>query len=246
MEKAADFLAQSVDHYRQLVKLTEGAYHFANSMQTGQRQIPFKGSNAGKPEYYLWSQVLPLYENELADFKAKVEKIKTGTLVEEIVQPLPKADFKLISTDASAYDVKKGAAVFTDDTMSIKSLASELHGLVGIRISNKLAKDGKYQPVEFSSDVAVRVLIGYVKSSDAGWLKPPNLETDALAGERGSELLIENAATIGSLTVDVYSQNYDAGRNKLEVSGSGSFIILGVIPQSATVTKRDAHGGDSR
>ena len=45
---------------------------------------------------------------------------------------------------------------------------------------------------------------------------------------------------------DLAAAMINAGRNKLEVSGSGSFIILGVIPQSAAVTKRDAHGGDSR
>jgi len=244
MEKAADFLAQSVDHYRRLVELTDHAYHFANSMQTGQRQIPFKGAINGKPENYLWSQVLPRYEQELADFRAKVGKIKTGTLAEETVKPLAGADFKLISTDAQTYDVKQGAAVFTDDAMAIQSLAAELRGLTGVRIPRRLAADGKYQPVEFTCAIPVRVLIGYIKSSDPGWLRPPDLETDALAGERGSELLIENAAKVGSLAVDVYGQNYDAGRNKLEVSGSGSFIILGVIPQSASITRRDAHDGE--
>src|ERR1700722_17563382 len=41
MEKAATFLASSVDDFRALTKLTAGAYEFANGMQTGSRQIPF-------------------------------------------------------------------------------------------------------------------------------------------------------------------------------------------------------------
>ena len=43
MEQAATHLADSLDHYRALTKLTENTYNYANSMQTSQRKIPFTG-----------------------------------------------------------------------------------------------------------------------------------------------------------------------------------------------------------
>jgi len=57
------------------------------------------------------------------------------------------------------------------------------------------------------------------------------LETDALAGERETgESLIQNAATIDSLpAVSVYALSYGKGRHKLEVRGTGSFVVLGVV-----------------
>ena len=53
--------------------------------------------------------------------------------------------------------------------------------------------------------------------------------------------LIENAVSISSMpAIDVHAMSFDKGRHTLDVRGSGSFIILGVIPQSAQITKRDA------
>src|SRR6478609_4885726 len=69
-------LQASVEAFAQLTKLTENTYHFANSMQTGHRKIPFPGAANGVGTNYHWSQVLPLYEKELADFKAQVAELK--------------------------------------------------------------------------------------------------------------------------------------------------------------------------
>jgi len=41
----------------------------------------------------------------------------------------------------------------------------------------------------------------------------------------------------------VYAMKFDKGRHKLDVHGKGSFVILGVIPQTAQLTKRDARRG---
>jgi hypothetical protein len=57
--------------------LTTPTYRFANSMQTGHRKIPFPGgATSGVGTNYHWTQVLPLYEKELADFKAQVAELK--------------------------------------------------------------------------------------------------------------------------------------------------------------------------
>jgi hypothetical protein len=234
MKKAATFLAESVEHYRALTTLTENTYRYANSMQTSQRRIPVVGGVDGKPANYLWSQVLPVYEKELADFQKKIE---TGGEQAVDVQPLAKASITVIGKDAETYDVKVGERVFTDQDDTIEALAPELKGLTGIRF-----KSGKYVPVEFETVEPVKVLVGYVQSKDAGWLQPPNLETDAQAVERGdTEPLIQNAATISHLpAVNIYAMKFDAGRHTLDLHGEGSFVVLGVIPQSASVARRDA------
>jgi hypothetical protein len=143
--------------------------------------------------------------------------------------------------------VKPGAKIFSDRDYAIQSVAPELNGLTGILIAHSKAKKGKYIPVEIETTEPVRVLIGYFRSSDKTWLQIPDAETDAAAAERGqAEAIIRNAVSIPTLPrVDVYAQNYDAGDHKLEVPGPGSFIILGVIPQTATLHPRDARRGNS-
>jgi hypothetical protein len=72
MRLAAKHLAESLEHYRTLARLTEATYLYANSMQTSQRRIPVRGGIDGKPANFHWTQVLPLYEQELRDFEEKV------------------------------------------------------------------------------------------------------------------------------------------------------------------------------
>jgi hypothetical protein len=76
IEQAESHLAESLDHFRELTRLTTSTYRFANSMQTRQRKIPVPGGADGKPANYHWSQLLPIYEKELADFHARVEQLK--------------------------------------------------------------------------------------------------------------------------------------------------------------------------
>ena len=256
MEQARSHLAESLEHYRKLAEITKDTYKFANSMQTSQRKIPTAGGRDGKPAFYHWQQMLPLYEAELADFDRQLAALKRGdTLADESqITPLRGAPFKILSSGAERYDVQLGDRVWADRTNAIESLAPELSRLTGIRFSHEAAAAGRYTPIEFEVAEPVHMLIGYFKSGAGGaggagaggdakiWLRPPDLETDALAAERGGvEPLILNAATIaGAPAVDVHAMNFPAGRHKLDVRGSGSFIILGVVPQSAEIEKRDA------
>jgi hypothetical protein len=241
MEQAAVYLSSSLDDYRQLAELTAGKYEFANAMQTGARQIPFPGSSKGKPQYYLWSQVLPRYVEELSEFQDQVDRLKHGATTqtdESAIKPLADAAFQLTGKVCQKYVVQPGAAVFTDSKVTIQSVAPELRGLQGVRFP----KAGN-QPIEFDTAEPVQILIGYFKSNDKRWLQPPSFETDALAAERGdAEPLIQNAVAIDSLPgVDVYAQNYDAGHHTLVLRGSGSFLVLGVIPRTEQISRRDAH-----
>jgi len=80
MEQAARFLAESLEHYRTLAELTDTTYAFANSMQTSHRRIPVPGAIDGQPANFHWSHLLTIYENELAEFEAKVALVKQGKL----------------------------------------------------------------------------------------------------------------------------------------------------------------------
>ncbi len=144
--------------------------------------------------------------------------------------PLRKATVRLLSPGAELYQPMPGSRVFTDRPWEIQSLSPALVGLTGIRFSHTAAAAGKYVPVEFECDAPVNVLVGYVQSADPAWLRVPQLETDALAGENFvSEALIQNAAGIDTLpAVNVHIHRFPAGRNRLEVRGAGAFLVLGV------------------
>ena len=76
----------------------------------------------------------------------------------------------------------------------------------------------------------------------------PKLEFAAQADERGGvDTVIENAAAISTCpNVDIHAFRFDAGRQKIELIGKGSFVILGVVPQSVQLQKRDSHGGTNQ
>ena len=238
MERAENFLAESFTDYQKLVVFTGKTYRYANSMQTSQRKIPVSGGKNGVGTNYLWSQLVPLYKQELEDFQAKVAQLKQNTntvakIDESKIKPWPSSPFKLVSTNAEIYKVETGAKVFTDRNFSIQNLAPQLNGLTGIRFSHETAKQG-LPPIEFEVSEPVQVLVGYFDSDKKAWLQVPKLEFAAQADERGGvDVVLENAATISSCpNVNLHAFRFDAGKQKLELIGKGSFVILGVVPQS--------------
>ncbi len=128
-----------------------------------------------------------------------------------------------------------GAKVFTDRNFTIQSLAPQLNGLTGIRFSHETAKRG-LAPVEFEVAEPVQVLVGYFDSPQKAWLQVPKLEFAAQADERGGvDTLLEHAAAVSSCPeVNVHAFRFDAGQQKLELIGKGSFLILGIVPQTVT------------
>ncbi len=249
LERANMFMNMSFQNYTNLVALTEKTYRFANSMQTSQRKIPVPGGSGGKPANYLWSQLGPFYKKELEDFRAKVEQLKQNTnfvakVDDSQIKPWPAAAFKLISTNAEIYKIETGVKVFTDRNFTIQNLAPQLNGLTGIRFSHEAAKQG-LPPIEFEVIEPVSVLVGYFDSNQKAWLQVPKLEFAAQADERGGvDTVLENAAVIQECpAVDAHAFRYEAGKQKLEFIGKGSFVILGVVPQSVKLEQRDASKG---
>ncbi len=251
MQQAETNLAASVQAYAGLVALTQNSYRFANGMQTSQRKIPVPGGAHGHGTNYLWSQLLPLYHSELAAFHAKVAAMTVPPSAAAMatslkIAPWTPVPFQLLSTNAETYPVRVGARVFTDRTFAITRLAGELRGLTGIRFSHEAAKKGHYQPVELQLSQPARVLVGFFKNEGKGWLPVPNLETDARADERGGvETILQHAAMVEQCPeLDVHAFLYEAGTQKLEFNGKGSFVILGVVSANQELKARDAQGGE--
>jgi hypothetical protein len=193
---------------------------------------------------------LPLYERELADFQQQVASLRqmgsaATAAADRNIAAWPAAPFTLLSSNAATYMVEPGARVFTDRAFSIVALAPELKGLTGIRFAHEAAKKGKLPPLEFSCDRPVLVLVGYFNSRQKGWLPVPQLENAAQADERGgAEPVLDNAAAIAQCpNVSVHAFRFDSGRNRLELIGRGSYVVLGVIPQTVDPQRRDAHKG---
>jgi hypothetical protein len=81
LDHAEDYMSASAEVFSLLASITKTTYHFANSMQTGHRKIPFPGAVNGVSTNYHWSQVLPLYEKELRDFQTNIARLKAGAQV---------------------------------------------------------------------------------------------------------------------------------------------------------------------
>ena len=127
MQRASKYLAESFTNYEMLV-CVDGKNLSATPIRCRLRSGKFRSAEAfkGRGTNYLWSQLVPLYQKELADFQAKVAQLKQSTnavaMVDESnVKPWPAASFKLISTNAEIYKVETGAKVFTDRDFVIQS-----------------------------------------------------------------------------------------------------------------------------
>lgn len=247
MEAALVHLRTSLQFFRTLEALTRDSYDFANTMQTSQRRVPVPGGFDGQPANYHWTQLLPIYETELAEFEKRVERLKAGHLEsddESSVERLPKKSVKLISSGVELYEANVGARIWHDRPEKIESIAPELAGLNGIRVGDAAAASDKYL-IELEAAEPMNILVGYVQSADPRWLRVPDLETDAPAADYVDvEPAIENAVTIRGLPpVHVHVWRVPAGRSVLDLRTIGSFMILGIVPQSATIVRRDAKRG---
>jgi hypothetical protein len=232
MERAGTLLAESLEHYRTLTALTKDTYKAANSMQTAQRRIPFPGGVGGKAANYHWTQLLPLYEKELADFRAQVTALKSPAgAMARTHAPLSPAEWKLLTPGLETFTVQVGNTVFTDSPAVFTSTAPELEGLQGIKFALAEAKAGKLPKIEIETKTPCRVLVGYFNAPGDEWRKPPTLETDATAADRGgAEPFIIDAAKFDALPgVTLHAFDYPAGRHVIEVRGTGAYLILGVV-----------------
>jgi hypothetical protein len=242
LEWAVLYLEKSVYYYKQLVDLTRASYLYANSMQTGQRRIPISGED-GKNK--IWLDLLPHYEEELANFKRNVQTLKSDstTGIQKKIQPLKPAEVTLKDNRMKLYPVARNQKLYTDRDYVIKDFAMELGNLKGIRLSYaQQLYEGT--TIHFKCEKPVRVITGYFNGHSYKILQPPTLETDAAANSRGqADVRIANAMDIpGLYPVNIYTYSFDAGDNELRL-GKGIVLILGFTDSNQDIILRDAGMG---
>ena len=237
MKKALPLLEESLKHFKTLTALTKDTYTYSNGLHGSKHQrVPMTG-------VHHWTHLVPHYEKELADFRKEVANLERGIdsvegwrAARDKIKSWPAADFSVLTPGIETYEVKKGAKVFTDRDYAINDIAPHLEGLTGMRFSHQNAKNGGTVKIEFEASRPVKVLVGYFESQVQEWLQVPALEHVAQANDRGGlDPVLEDVAEIGDAKirlpkVNLHAFRYEAGKHTLEMIGTGSYVILGVVP----------------
>ena len=218
LDAAVPLLEKSLLHYSTLVKLTDDAYLYANSMQTGMRRIPISGDD-GKNK--TWAEMLPHYEDEVINLKNNIAmlKAKVGGNEEntvQTIQPLAKADVKILN-GLEPYTLKEGIDLFSNHPdRKVDALAPELEGLQAFRF------DGEQQPIdgtqiESEAKETVTMRVGYFRDDHPLISKAPRLATYPAANEYGqAEPLLANAIRLENMPLDnVHGYQFEAGKYEL-------------------------------
>jgi len=224
--KAADaLLATSVDRFRELTAVAGPAYRTATSMETSQRQIPFRGGNDQFPN---WQQCLPMYEKELATFQTRVAQLNAGKAGAEVAAAgkLPEVGFTLKPGAGEAFTVAAGAGLFMGNGAAISSVAPEIDGMKGIRISP--TEGGT---LRFKLAKPAQILVGFVKSTSK---KQSVLDPET---EQWNLVLLNAVQAAKTPTMAVWAKPLPAGANELDL-GKGTYVVLGFIPEDLKVTPR--------
>jgi hypothetical protein len=218
------YLAQSVDAFRELSRIADPAYRTVAGMQTSQRQIPVRGS----AETNHWRDLVPVYEKELAVFRDRMKSFKQGAFVEtgsKSAGPLPQVPFTLEPGAGETFAVGPGHALYSDNSAAtITTVAPELNGLTGIRVSTKQS-----EPLHFTLGAPAQILVGFFKSSSN---KALNVSP---AAEQWNQVL-PNAITASKMQpISAWAKPLPAGKNDLDL-GKGAYVVLGFIPEEARIT----------
>jgi hypothetical protein len=217
LRQAETSLAESVDHFRELTAIAGPAYRTATSMETTQRQIPFRG---GMNQFPNWQQCLPMYEKELATFRTRLAQLSSGAKIDENkpVERLQQIGFTLKPGAGEAFAVEKGANLFVGANGAISDLAPELVGMKGIRIS-----PSEGGTLHFDLAEPAQILVGFVSNASK---KNSVLDPET---EQWNLVLLNAISAPKIPAMAVWAKPLPAGANDLDL-GKGFYVILGFIP----------------
>lgn len=226
LEAAVPLLEKSLEHYRRLVDLTRDTYLYANSMQTAQRRIPIGGDD-GKNKH--WAELLPRYEQELANLKKNINVLKSTAGQENIdikIEPL-KATKVDMGKDCQLVKIAKGARLFSDMDSVVTDCAHELEGMTAYVFSGSEQRNNGTR-IDFQTTKPVQLLVGYFRDDQKKYAKAPILETDASANDYGqAEPVLTSAIRIdGMPQVNVHAYHFGTGRHTLLLP-KGFLLVLG-------------------
>jgi hypothetical protein len=217
LREAEVLLAGSVDRFRELTAIAGPAYRTATSMETTQRQIPFRG---GMNQFPNWQQCLPMYEKELTTFRKRITQLSSGAKIEENkpVEPLPQVSFTLKPGAGETFTVENGANLFIGGGTPITDLAPELVGMKGIRIA-----PSEGGTLHFDLAQPAQILVGFVSNASK---KNSVLDPET---EQWNLVLLNAVAAPKVPAMAVWAKPLPAGTNDLDL-GKGQYVVLGFIP----------------
>lgn len=241
LDAAIPLLEKSLNTWKELSKETANHYLYANSMQTAQRRIPI-GGNDGK--YKTWSEMLPVYEEELIALKENTNKLhrqrRKGnnlSLHEEHPRVTP-SNVTLISPKTTTA-LRKNAILFENrkDTR-VNAIAPELQGLRAL-VLNRDSTRINGTTIEFSTEEPTKMLVGFFQDDDPKWAKAPKLETDALGNEYGqAEPVLYNAINMKEMPpVHIHAYQFGAGKHSINLP-KGIICVVGFT--NSDIKQRDA------
>ncbi|MGB7135943.1 MAG: hypothetical protein WBD46_11685, partial [Acidobacteriaceae bacterium] len=222
LDSAEALLAQSVEDFRGLVDLTHDTYRDAAAMHTSQRRIPVRGG----PSTERFSDLLPVYEHELAVFRQRLQQLRSGRTQEDAApKQLPQVAFTLTPGAGETFTVAAGQTIFAGKPEpAIATVDPEIAGLTGIRVTQQLNA-----PLDFTLSQPAQVLVAF--------LRPPGSNaTNVSAATEQWNLALPDALTLsaGARSVSVWAKPLPAGRNELDL-GKGDSVILGFVPEATTI-----------
>ena len=224
-------------------------------MQTSQRRIPV-GGNDGK--YKTWSEMLPVYEEELEHLEANIKKLVEERIqawkdkengitrtAPEVKRAIPascvtmeKAGSPNCTKTPPVITLQKGARLFEQREEAIDTIAPELEGLQAL-ILNRDTTRIEGTRVVFDCDRPVQMLVGFFIDDDPKWASPPKLETDATGNEYGqAEPVISNAINMkGMPIVNIHAYHFNAGHHDINLP-KGIIMVAGFT--TSDIKQRDA------
>ena len=225
LDATVPLLEESLDAWKILSILTEDTYLYANSMQTAQRRIPVGGDNGN---FKKWSDMLPVYQEELDALKANIAKLKQPVpQIDTLIRPVNPARVSLLNHSLQT-SLEKDAVLFQlrEDT-KVDTLAPELVGLQALVLNRDTARIAGTS-ISFSCEKPVQMLVGFFQDDDPKWAKVPKLEVDASGNEYGqAEPVLTNAVALFQMPpVNIHAYHFPAGQHSMNLP-KGIIMIAG-------------------
>ena len=256
LDAAVPLLEESLGAWKILSILTEDTYLYANSMQTSQRRVPVGGDNGN---FKTWSDMLPVYEEELEALKANIAKLRSPKTVTDsqiaaataapvtltyVGAPTSSEQFASLSPlsgnsqSIPTLALQGGAQLFEQRPEQIDKVAPELRRLQGLVLNRDTTRIAG-TTVAFSTNRPVKMLVGFFQDDDPKWAKPPKLEIDATGNEYGqAEPILTNAVAMTNMPpVNIHAYHFDKGQHVINLP-KGIIMVAGFT--SDDIRPRDA------
>lgn len=182
------------------------------------------------------------YQTELGNFKRNLGMLKSEGAnfpVKNYTELMP-AKVDLLNQGIELFPIQKGQRIYSDQETMIEDFAGELKNMKGLRFSDEIQQE-QGTIVRFKCEDPVKILVGYFNTNSYSVLRPPTLETNAQANNRGqADIKIANALKLDGLyPVNIYTYKFEAGENELKL-GKGRVLILGFFDGNKSIQIHDA------